>query len=274
MRLPESLPRGPLTPASPLWPPILATRGPGAKSGVHQHHALHLLLAVTGSVRFKTEKNGRPREAAGILTASDAAHEIDARGVEVALVFLDPESEAGAALAATLDAEARAVTPTERDELLRDLEPMDLIRTGGDLWLARAVQVLGGAKLRPRKSVHPRVRQLLRSLRTDADDTDHSLEALARSVKLSPGRLMHAFTASIGLPLRPYLAWLKLQRAAGAIVAGASLTDAAHAAGFADAAHMTRTFRRMFGVAPSALRPRTVASSSKPGRSKSRMLGA
>ena len=66
---------------------------------------------------------------------------------------------------------------------------------------------------------------------------------------------MHVFTASIGIPLRPYLGWLRFQRAARAIVSGIPLTDAAMAAGFADAAHMTRTFRRMFGVPPSALRP-------------------
>jgi AraC-like DNA-binding protein len=81
--------------------------------------------------------------------------------------------------------------------------------------------------------------------------SDVSLEALARAARLSPGRLMHIFTDSIGVPLRPYVAWLKLQRATASIAGGASLSDAAHAAGFADAAHMSRTFRRMFGVAPS-----------------------
>ena len=34
---------------------------------------------------------------------------------------------------------------------------------------------------------------------------------------------------------------------------GASLTEAAHLAGFADSAHLSRTFRAMFGVAPSLL---------------------
>jgi transcriptional regulator GlxA family with amidase domain len=66
---------------------------------------------------------------------------------------------------------------------------------------------------------------------------------------------MHVFTTSIGIPLRPYLAWLRVQRAAMVIVNGASMGEAAHAAGFADAAHMTRTFTRMLGVAPSLLRP-------------------
>jgi AraC-like DNA-binding protein len=34
---------------------------------------------------------------------------------------------------------------------------------------------------------------------------------------------------------------------------GVSLTTAAHAAGFADSAHFSRTFRAMLGIAPSAL---------------------
>jgi len=37
--------------------------------------------------------------------------------------------------------------------------------------------------------------------------------------------------------------------------AGMPLSAAAHAAGFADAAHMSRTFKKTLGTAPSALRP-------------------
>jgi AraC-like DNA-binding protein len=65
---------------------------------------------------------------------------------------------------------------------------------------------------------------------------------------------MHVFTESVGIPLRPYLAWLRVQRSACAMLAGASVTEAAHVAGFADAAHMTRTFKRRLGFPPSALR--------------------
>ncbi|HKA90274.1 MAG TPA: helix-turn-helix domain-containing protein [Haliangiales bacterium] len=47
--------------------------------------------------------------------------------------------------------------------------------------------------------------------------------------------------------------WLKLQRAATLLVGGGALAGAAAGAGFADASHMTRTFRRMFGLTPGAL---------------------
>jgi AraC-like DNA-binding protein len=64
---------------------------------------------------------------------------------------------------------------------------------------------------------------------------------------------MHAFTESVGVPVRPYILWLRLQRAACDLKDGASVTSAAHRAGFSDAAHLTRTFRRMLGVTPSDL---------------------
>ena len=104
--------------------------------------------------------------------------------------------------------------------------------------------------------MHPHVRRLLRELRERPPDADVSLESLARWTGLSSSRLMHVFTESVGIPLRPYLRWLRFQRAATAIVAGSPLSAAAMEAGFSDAAHMTRTFKRMFGLPPSALQRR------------------
>jgi AraC-like DNA-binding protein len=211
---------------------------------------MHFALGVNGPLKGRAA--GPWRQAAGFLAGADVAHEIDARGTEVLLVFLDPESDAGASLAS--DAPLRPISARERDQLLAD--PGLIVGPEGPAWVERALKVLGVGKERRRsRLIHPRIRKLLRILATDQDRAP-SLDNLAAAVGLSPGRLMHVFTTSLGIPLRPYLAWLKLQRAAGAIVAGMPLTDAAYAAGFADAAHMSRTFRRTFGVSPSQLAPR------------------
>ncbi|WP_434389920.1 helix-turn-helix domain-containing protein [Melittangium boletus] len=255
MRL-ASAPLPPVENALPLWPPLLAARGPGTSSSGHAHHALHLVLGLDGPLRVRSE--GGPWESmAGVLTAPDVPHALDAEGRQVLLVFLDPESEVGAALAARLSGPLRALSPEERDALLPGAEPARLMGPEGAAWTRRVMEVLGAPMPSAPRAIHPRVRKVLRLLRDLPPEADTSLEALAAQVGLSPGRLMHAFTESIGLPWRPYLAWLRLQRAAAGIVAGMPLGEAAHAAGFSDAAHMTRTFQRMLGLPPSALKPRS-----------------
>lgn len=253
MRLPAvPIPSG--LPAPP-WPPLVATRGPGAESALHAHHAMHLLLVRAGTLRVRTGRAGSWRACTGLLTAPDAPHAVDARGAEVLLVFVDPDSEAGRALRPVVAGELLEVSPTQRDRLI-DTSPAEIMGPGGPAFCGRVRAALGAgpAGAEPPRPVHPRVKRLLRLLAAMPARGAVPVEELARAAGLSPGRLMHAFEESIGIPIRPYLLWLKLQRAGAAIAAGAPLAAAAHAAGFADSAHMTRTFRRMLGAAPSEIR--------------------
>jgi transcriptional regulator GlxA family with amidase domain len=238
--------------AAPTWPPLIASRGLGAESSPHAHHAMHFIIAVAGELEIRA--TGAPVRAPGVLTGPDVRHAIGAAGLDVLLVFIDPESDAGGALAAALGEPVRLLDDAAR-AALAGADPAALMASGGEPWIREAVARLGATDLAPRTPVHPGVRRVLRHLRGLPADGDASLEALARIADLSPGRLMHAFTESIGIPLRPYLAWLRLQRAAGGIVRGEPLSGAAAAAGFSDAAHMSRTFRRMLGMAPSMLQP-------------------
>jgi len=237
------------------WPPTLATRGPGMQTALHSHHSLHFMLAIEGELRFNTSPTGQWSSAAGVLTAPHAAHAIDARGFEILLVFLDPESDAGTAFGPALDHPVRPILAMERAVLVRDVVPRTILRSGAARWVQTAAEVLRVVPPPKQRAVHPGIRKLLSMLRTSGLDEPTTLDALASAVGLSPGRLMHVFTTSVGIPLRPYLAWLRVQRAAIAIVTGSSLTEASHTAGFSDAAHMSRTFRRMLGVTPSVLRP-------------------
>jgi AraC-like DNA-binding protein len=115
------------------------------------------------------------------------------------------------------------------------------------------------------RPMHPGVRRVLLYLRRQGLDRPcTSLARLAQVADLSPSRLMHIFTESLGIPLRPYLLWLRAQRAAEALTAGHTVTEAAHLAGFADAPHLTRTFRRMFGATPRELTRRTPSTNDPP----------
>jgi AraC-like DNA-binding protein len=227
---------------------------------MHSHHSLHFVFSIEGELRVRASPLGPWSTAAGVLTSADAPHAIDCRGTEVLLVFLDPESDAGLTFRSLLERPVRLLSARERSALIEDVLPRTLLSSGAEDWVRNAARTLGVPLPRSPRLIHPRVRRLLRMLHSSGVDDATSLESLARSVGLSPSRLMHVFTESVGIPLRPYLSWLRVQRAAVAIVDGSPLGMAAHTAGFADASHMARTFKRMLGAAPSVLRPMSCGS--------------
>lgn len=81
------------------------------------------------------------------------------------------------------------------------------------------------------------------------------LNSIAREVHLSPERFRHLFIEETGVGFRAFLLWLRLEYSLTSYVAGSTLTEAAYAGGFADSAHLSRTFKRMFGITPASVRP-------------------
>ncbi|AOY88049.1 hypothetical protein BKP64_07615 [Marinobacter salinus] len=71
---------------------------------------------------------------------------------------------------------------------------------------------------------------------------------VARSLSLSEGRFLHLFREQMHIPWRPYVLWRRLICAINALAQGASATEAAYGAGFSDSAHLSRTFKSLFGL--------------------------
>jgi AraC family transcriptional regulator len=104
----------------------------------------------------------------------------------------------------------------------------------------------------PAHRLDPRVTKVLNQIQS-SDDLRISLGAAAEVAFLSPSRFAHLFKDQVGLPFSRYMLWRKLTRAMLAIGSERTIADAAYAADFADAAHVTRTFYQMVGMAPSVL---------------------
>jgi AraC-like DNA-binding protein len=178
----------------------------------------------------------------------DATHEVDARGSLLLIGFFSVESDVGAALAERIEGEIACLSAHQVAKWRAELGPTPN-EARAEHWLIKFLM-----QRRRGLAIHPGVRRVLNHLQAPQTVPDDlSLKTLAGIAGLSPSRFMHAFTQSVGVPVRPYILWLRLQRAACDLMNGATVTSAAHRAGFADNAHLTRTFRRMLGATPSDL---------------------
>lgn len=73
---------------------------------------------------------------------------------------------------------------------------------------------------------------------------------LARRLRLGRTQAMRAFKAATGMTFREFKRWTALCAATRQIAEGQLVRTAAMDAGFADTAHLTRTFRAAFGTTP------------------------
>lgn len=104
----------------------------------------------------------------------------------------------------------------------------------------------------PRRSLEdPRLERALSALDQQLDGKV-SAQALAQAAHLSLSQLERLFAHQLGLPVRRLVLWRRLRIALQLALAGGTLTEAAHGAGFADSAHFSRTMKQLFGVTAAA----------------------
>ena len=228
----------------------------GRSEGVvppHSHHAIQIVIAVEGTVGIRGQR-GDWRMGSGVAVRPDIMHSYNANGAVGAMLFVDPESLEGVWLRSSLREEI-TVAPSSRlvscaGELRRFLDqPFESLEIGA--LIKHCVQALStGAP--PSRRLDERVTRVLSAIR-EADDLRMSIEDAAAMIFLSPSRFAHLFKQQVGLPFRRYMLWRKLARAVLLIGREGAIATAAHAADFADAAHLTRTFYQMFGMPPSVM---------------------
>ncbi|HEY0997243.1 MAG TPA: AraC family transcriptional regulator [Gemmatimonadaceae bacterium] len=243
----------------------------GSGAGVvpmHAHYAIQLAFGDRPGICFRTGDDAPWVEYVGAMIPSHQPHSMDPTRVAMsAVLFVEPETPEGRALAERHLREGIAPMP-EADVAahIPALFEAWIGNAGADAVQRAAWQVIhaltGGVQ--PSTPVDDRVLRAIAWMNAHLGESI-TLEQVAAEAFLSPSRFRHRFVEETGMGLRPYLLWRRLLRVFELATTGRSLSEAAHLAGFADAAHLTRTCRRMFGMAPSALQvttppPRTVPS--------------
>lgn len=219
----------------------------------HAHHAIQIVIALEGEVAIRGNEEEWHR-GQGVIVRPDAAHSFNCNGALGAMLFVDPESAEGAWLLNSLKRDITIVSgsrlTSSSQELRKFIEqPFEGMEIGE--LIRHCVQALSPG-VPPARRLDARVTTVLNTIR-ERDDLHVSLESAAEKAFLSPSRFAHLFKQQVGLPFSRYVLWRKLTRAMVAIASERTIAAAAHAADFADAAHLTRTFYQMVGMAPSVL---------------------
>ena len=233
-----------------VW--VLEAPGGFGDAQFHSHHAIQITVCLEGRLTLFAQE--RSLVGTAIAVAADASHRFEAEGLLV-FVFVEPESRAGRALSSRLFAGGPlaaldpASFPHELDALRHTFDsalPADQLQRAGQA----LVDALAGADAAP--APDPRIERIIAHSLANLD-RPLSLTDQGHGVYLSPSRLRHLFVEQTGLPYKTYLLWLRLVRALDAYASGHTLTESAHAAGFADSAHLSRVFKRTFGLPATTL---------------------
>lgn len=229
----------------PGWALFAGTAGDHA---LHRHHAVQVALSLDAAVQVQTGA-GEVIRAPGVVIPADYPHQLANRPTPLLLLYVERESRLGRRLDQWCDASPQRLSKDQCHRLT------GLLSTASEATLERAVSELTDPAAAPTSHApfsDSRIADSLAALPRPLPESLSGME-LARIAGLSPSRYAHLFRQHTGMPLRPYLRWLRLQQALAEIANGLNLTQAAYASGFSDSAHLSRNFRRTFGIAPQVL---------------------
>ncbi len=223
-----------------------------ADTALHKHHAVQVCVGLDGP--FKLMLDGQWVQTRYAVIPANYAHQLDARENLIALVLLDTASNIGMGLDAVL-------TCDDLRQLSQNLHLPNGIESARDMAMGFARFVDDHFQtdncdshdvMADKRPLDGRIEKALVQLERIGDEQVLASD-LAKMVDLSQSRFLHLFSQEVGLPFRRYVLWRRIITAMEEVRAGGDLTSAAHAAGFADSAHFSRTFRETFGLSPSKL---------------------
>lgn len=238
----------------------------------HAHDRIALAMITRGRLAV-AQPHGTEVATPGsvVLMNDDQLHwggRDEAEGWSISTLYLDPS--AAATLAREQGARLRGLL-TFRSQIIRDpglFSQLQALHQGawqGDSRLAdqgrllavleRALAGYGDCTVEPPKTgQEPLAVRRARDYLAAHPDRNISLDELAAVAGLSSFRLVRSFSASLGQPPHAFHLRLRLRHAMALLREGEPVAEVAVACGFVDQSHLTRAFKRAFGMTPGVFR--------------------
>lgn len=222
---------------------------------LHAHYAIQIAFGAEHGIGFRTNEREDWMRYGGAMIPSRQPHTMDATQVTAnAVMFVEPETREGRVLHEQYLEDG--ITEMPADAVAQTTRIFDAWRSGDRESLVRECMSLintltGGVE--PTTVSDERILRAVAYINSRLDGK-LTLEEVAEQAFLSPSRFRHLFVEQTGMALRPYILWRRFLKVWELGMQGESFSSAAHQAGFADAAHLSRTSKRMFGFAPTAMR--------------------
>ncbi len=216
---------------------------------MHQHHALQITLALEGTLELVVDR--QKAEYRAVVIDRDYPHQVKGQAGWVATLLVNPESRIARGIQQCIlrgahSASAEVAFSDRSIERIATLMQQPFTNKRLESMLSKMLSILldiSGTWY----ALDTRIAEVL-DLVKRTEGRRLTARELSEAVFLSEGRFGHLFREEIGVPMRRYLLWSRLMDALEHIVQGERFTFAAHEAGFSDAAHLSRTFRQMFGI--------------------------
>ncbi|TGK30615.1 AraC family transcriptional regulator [Leptospira yasudae] len=217
----------------------------------HSHYAATLAVSLTETINIETESGKEEYRVA--LVGPNTYHRTVSPGIEMVALLIDPETyEYGSISEFVQTGEVKRLEVNAFLPLIERLWDLYYGRLNDaevwDLHIDLLRTVYPFRKLE--KAIDERIQKIAQRIRTEMPDSIRMKE-IGKDFSVSEDRLIRLFKENLGIPLRRYLLWVRILEAAKLLKDGKSITEAAHAAGFSDSAHFTRTFKENFGFVPS-----------------------
>ena len=245
-----------------LWPYKAIYMGVSPDNDVHAHHAVQICIGLDKNISVQNYRTKMIHTGHCIVIFEDVPHKLFAQAGLIVVIYLEPEDRQNQQfLTALRQARSDGINtlPLKGKDLGSISQQLFTDVDIEKLW--KTVNEAIGLVYSPSPSPRPEDKRVRAVIDIIASQRGCAIDMafLSSKVFLSPSRLTHLFKQEVGIPISRFIVWWRVRAAIEQLSKSATLTEAAHASGFSDLPHMSKTFKQLFGFAPSSLfKPHTI----------------